>query len=187
MRPLLLDTIVLLWWLAGDGRLDMALAHRIRLAKQRVYVSVASAWEICALEREGQVSFEKPARDCLPAALSAHRLEWLPLDYRHVFLAQQLPRDTLDPYDRLILAQASVEGLLLVTTNDRLRAPGVEIIEGRTRQPVPMRTIPITSKPFLRPASTACAETAGTPEGGPPADVQDERPIPEWNAFPWGG
>jgi PIN domain nuclease of toxin-antitoxin system len=187
MRPLLLDTIVLLWWLAGDGRLDMALAHRIRLGKQRVYVSVASAWEICALEREGQVSFERPARDCLPAALSAHRLEWLPLDYRHVFLAQQLSRDTLDPYDRLILAQASVEGLALVTTNDRLRAPGVEIVEGRTRQPEPMRPIPITSTPFPRPASTAWAGTAGTPEGSAPADDPEDRPIPEWNAFPWGG
>ena len=187
MRPLLLDTIVLLWWLAGDRRLDMALVYRIRLAKQRVYVSVASAWEICALEREGQVSFEKPARDCLPEAISAHRLEWLPIDYRHVFLAQRLPRDTLDPYDRLILAQASVEGLALVTTNDQLRAPGVETIEGRTRHPEPMRAIPPTSRPFPRPASTACAETSGTPSGSAPADVPDDRPIPEWNAFPWGG
>jgi len=187
MRPLLLDTIVLLWWLAGDGRLDLALVYRIRLGKQRVYVSVASAWEICALEREGQVSFEKPARDCLPAALAAHHLEWLPIDYRHVFLAQQLPRDTLDAYDRLILAQASVEGLALVTTNDQLRAPGVETIEGRTRHAKPMRPIPITSRPFPRPASTAFAETSGTPSGSAPADVPDDRPIPEWNAFPWGG
>jgi PIN domain nuclease of toxin-antitoxin system len=172
MSPLLLDTLVLLWWLAGDGRLDLAVAHRIKLPRHRVYVSVATAWEICALEREGHVTFERPARDCLPAEISMHRFEWLPIDHRHVFLAQQFPRTVLDPYDRLILAQASVEGLTLVTTNDRLRAPGVETMEGRTPHAIPVRPIPITT---------------GRPPGDVPGDALDKRPIRAWNAFPWGG
>ena len=171
MRPLLLDTIVLLWWLAGDGRLDLALVHRIKLPKQPVYVSVATSWEICALEREGQVTFGKPARECLPAELSSHRMQWLPIDHRHVFLAQQLPRDTLDAYDRLILAQAAVEGLTLVTTNDQMRAPGVETLEGRTRDTTPLRALPIATARSQRRAPL------------PPADHS----IPDWNAFPWGG
>jgi len=183
MRPLLLDTIVLLWWLAGDGRLDLAVVHRIKLPKHHVYVSVASAWEICALEREGHVSFGKPARDCLPSEISIHRFHWLPIDYRHVFLAQQLPRDTLDPYDRLILAQAAVEGLALVTTNDQMRAQGVETIEGRTSHALPMRPIPTTTTRSPRPASAA----PGNVRSHAPADTPTERPIPAWNAFPWGG
>lgn len=171
MRPLLLDTIVLLWWLAGDSRLDMALVHRIKLPKQPVYVSVATSWEICALEREGQVTFGKPARECLPSELLSHRMEWLPIDHRHVFFAQQLPRDTLDSYDRLILAQAAVEGLTLVTTNDQMRAPGVETMEARTRDTTPLRALPIP--------------TARSQQGA--LSPSDDRTIPEWNVFPWGG
>lgn len=168
MRPLLLDTIVLLWWLAGDGRLDLAVVHRIKLPKHHVYVSVATAWEICALEREGQASFGKPARDCLPEEISANRFEWLPIDQRHIFLAQQLPRAVLDPYDRLILAQASVEGLALATTNDQMRAPGVEIIDGRRR---------------ADPAGNRAASQPPPPSAHQPED----RPLLAWNAFPWGG
>jgi len=205
MKPLLLDTLVLLWWLAGDCRLDLALVHRIKLPRQHVYVSVASAWEICALEREGHVSFGKPARDCLPTEVSMHRFEWLPIDYRHVFLAQQLPRTDMDPYDRLILAQASVEGLALATTNDRLRAPGVETIEARspladlTDWPpatanwptLPPRESPLpplrgpSSRPLRRPpiaTGIATGITTGTATSDSPAD----RPIPTWNALPWG-
>jgi hypothetical protein len=85
-----------------------------------------------------------------------------------VFLAQQLPRDTLDAYDRLILAQAAVEGFTLVTTNDRMRAPGVETLEGRTRDTTPLRALPVA---------------AARPQPGAPLPPAD-RSIPDWNAFP---
>jgi len=98
-------------------------------------------------------------------------MQWLPIDHRHVFLAQQLPRDTLDAYDRLILAQAAVEGLTLVTTNDQMRAPGVETLEGRTRDTTPLRALPIA--------------TARSQQDAPPPSA--DRAIPDWNAFAWGG
>jgi len=209
LRPLLLDTLVLLWWLARDSRLDLALVHRIKLPRQHVYVSVVSAWEICALEREGQVTFEKPARDCLPTEISMHRFEWLPIDYRHVFLAQQLPRSEMDSYDRLILAQASVEGLALVTTNDRLRAPGVETVAARSphadtmglapanarRPSLPPRESPLLPLhgPSRRPPRPPLHEPSYRPPiatsiatGTVTSDSPDDRPIPQWNAFPWG-
>ena len=213
MRPLLLDTLVLLWWLARDSRLDLALVHRIKLPRQHVYVSVVSAWEICALEREGQVTFEKPARDCLPTEISMHRFEWLPIDYRHVFLAQQFPRTDMDAYDRLILAQASVEGLALVTTNDRLRAPGVETVVGRSphadtmglapanaRRPSRVPSLPPREAPLLPlpgpsrrpprrpPIATATAPglAPGLAPGIATSDSSEDRPIPQWNALPWG-
>jgi len=205
--------VALLWWLARDGRLDLALVHRIKLPRQHVYVSVASAWEICALEREGQVSFGKPARDCLPTEISMHRFEWLPIDYRHVFLAQQLPRTDMDPYDRLILAQASVEGLALVTTSDRLRAPGVEIVAARSPHAAPrlrasstasrpsrVPSLPPRESPLLplpgpsrRPPRPPLHEPSRRPPiatsiatGTATSDSPDDRPIPQWNALPWG-
>ena len=192
MTPLLLDTIVLLWWLAGDGRLGLTLVHRMKLPTTRVYVSVASAWEICDLERRGLVTFDRPARECLPSELCTHRFEWLPIDYRHVFLAEGLPGDSLDTYDRLILAQAAAEGLELATANPKMRAPGVRTIEATT--------------PDRRRASRAAAATIDRQHPAVPAadrlrparprstgpapdawsDAPKERPIPAWNAFPWG-
>ena len=169
MTPLLLDTIVLLWWLAGDGRLGLTLVHRLKLPTTRVYVSVASAWEICDLERRGLVTFDRPARECLPSELCTHRFEWLPIDYRHVFLAEGLPGDSLDTYDRLILAQAAADGLELATANPKMRALGVRTIEATTPDRRP-----------ARPRSTGPSPDAW-------ADAPMERPIPAWNAFPWGG
>jgi PIN domain nuclease of toxin-antitoxin system len=212
MTPLLLDTIVLLWWLAGDGRLGLTLVHRMKLPTTRVYVSVASAWEICDLERRGLVTFDRPARECLPLELCAHRIEWLPIDYRHVFLAEGLPGGSLDTYDRLILAQAAAEGLELATANPNMRAPGVRTIEASTpdrrrairpaaaaigrQHPAGPRADRLRladmrlADPRLadpRPANMPPARPRSTgPAPDAWADTPMERPIPAWNAFPWG-
>jgi len=207
MTPLLLDTIVLLWWLAGDGRLGLTLVHRMKLPTTRVYVSVASAWEICDLERRGLVTFDRPASECLPSELCAHRIEWLPIDYRHVFLAEGLPGDSLDTYDRLILAQAAAEGLELATANPKMRAPGVRTIEATTpdrrrasraaaatirrQQPAGPGTDRLRLADIRladpRPANMRPARPRSTdPAPDAWADAPMERPIPAWNAFPWG-
>ena len=199
MTPLLLDTIVLLWWLAGDGRLGLTLVHRMKLPTTRVYVSVASAWEICDLERRGLISFERPARECLPSELCANRIEWLPIDDRHVFLAEAMPAGPLDIYDRLILAQAAAEGLELATANPKMRAPGVRTIEATTPDrrraglaaaATPARQQPAPAGP-ARPQWTANPSPARPRSTGPApdawADAPMDRPIPAWNAFPWGG
>ncbi len=195
MTPLLLDTIVLLWWLAGDGRLGLTLVHRIKLPTTRVYVSVASAWEICDLERRGLVTFDRPAHECLPSELCTHRFEWLPIDYRHVFLAETLQGDSLDMYDRLILAQAAADGLELATANPRMRAPGVRTIDATTpdrqrasRAAAALKRLADSRPAFPRPAFPR----PGRPRrAGPPPDAWEDapmdRPVPAWNAFPWGG
>ena len=191
MTPLLLDTIVLLWWLAGDGRLGLTLVHRIKLPTTRVYVSVASAWEICELERRGLVTFDRPAHECLPSELCTHRFEWLPIDYRHVFLAETLQGDSLDMYDRLILAQAAADGLELATANPKMRATGVRTIDATT--PDRQRASRAAAAALKRLADSRPAfPRPGRPRrAGPPPDAWEDapmdRPVPAWNAFPWGG
>ena len=183
MKPLLLDTVVLLWWLSGKGPLEIGVTIRLRQLTTRVYVSVATAWEICALERQGLVSFGRPARECLASELTTHRFEWLPLDHRHVFLAQQLMATDLDPYDRLILAQATVEGLVLVTTNWRMREKGVETIDAR--EPGSRRgERPAVKVPRIDAAALAAEAAEKSVYVAP--DSTEDRPLPAWNAFPWG-
>ena len=235
MKPLLLDTVVLLWWLSGKGPLATGVTIRLRQLTTPVYVSVATAWEICALERKGRVDFGRPAGECLPAELTAHRFEWLPLDHRHIFLAQQLTATDLDPYDRLILAQATIEGLALVTTNGRMRRNGVETMDAREpewrndgRPAVRVPTIKAAAmaadaasigvvyaaavgtvyatgmaadeRGTASDATADAARDAGADSEGTTADADgtttdsvaasdspENRPLPAWNAFPWGG
>ncbi len=179
-QPILLDTIPLLWWLGAKVCLSVVARNRIVAPLARVFVSVATAWEISALERAGRLDFGRPARDCLPAEIVVHRFEWLALDQRHIFMAQELPRDSLDPYDRLIVAQATIEGLELVTTNMAMQLPGVSVIDAW----------PDLFGPARPPAATA-RPNRGTPPGRPRTDRQtadpiEVRPLPTWNAFPWG-
>lgn len=183
MRPLLLDTVVLLWWLSAKGPLSTGVTIRLRQLTTRVYVSVATAWEICALERKGLVDFGRPARDCLASELTAHRFEWLSLDHRHVFLAQQLAASDLDPYDRLILAQATIEHLVLVTTNGRMRGKGAETMDAR--EPDWPKDKLQAGKPPTLAAAALAAEAAEKSVYVAP-DSPEDRPLPAWNAFPWG-
>ena len=183
MRPLLLDTMVLLWWLSGKGPLNTGVTIRLKQLTTRVYVSVATAWEICALEQHGLVDFGRPARDCLASELTAHRFEWLPLDHRHIFLAQQLPASDLDPYDRLILAQATIEYLVLVTANGRMLEKGVETIDAR--EPDGPKDRRGTGNPPTLAAATLAAEAAEKSVYVAP-DSPEGRSLPAWNAFPWG-
>ena len=129
MNEWLLDTGVLLWWLAADPRLSFIVRTRITQAATRVFVSVATAWEVASLARAGRVDSGSPPKLCLPREVAIHRFLWLPLEARHVLRASAMRRDALDPYDRLLVAQAALEGLSIVTTDRRLGSHGVSIVD----------------------------------------------------------
>jgi PIN domain nuclease of toxin-antitoxin system len=106
---LLLDTHVLIWWdegrrLAPDARAAIADADA-------VYVSAASAWEVAIKVGLGRL---RPTRTVAQAAHESGFLE-LPVTFRHAERAALLRAHHRDPFDRLLVAQAEVEGFTLVT------------------------------------------------------------------------
>lgn len=121
---LLLDTHALLWWLSDDGSLTQAARAAIARPESDVAVSAASAWEIsikCAL---GKLS----APSDLEAQLVRHRFSALPISVAHAVMAGALPRHHDDPFDRMLVAQARIEGLTLVTRDPRIGLYGVPTI-----------------------------------------------------------
>ena len=113
---LLLDTHVLIWALAEPKRLAPEVVRRIRNPDTTVLVSVVSAWEMEIKRRLGKLR----SPDDLPAQLRQHRLTELPIHLRHVQALRKLPELHRDPFDRMLVAQAVADGLVLVTADDRL-------------------------------------------------------------------
>ncbi|MGC5195557.1 type II toxin-antitoxin system VapC family toxin [Aphanothece microscopica] len=111
---LLLDTQIMLWWLLGDPRLRPAI--RDRLASSACVVSVASIWEVAIKHRLGKLPVAPTLfRDqCLAAGATI-----LPVLEAHVIETAQLPALHDDPFDRLLIAQARVEGLMAVSADAR--------------------------------------------------------------------
>lgn len=121
---LLLDTHVVLWWLADDAALSHPARAAIADPANEVYVSAASAWEIAFKRAIGKLH----APDDLEAALREGQLQPLAIMIVHALLAGALPPHHNDPFDRMLVAQASIEGLTLVTHDRRLNRYGVPIL-----------------------------------------------------------
>ena len=119
---LLLDTHVLLWWLAGNPKLSTMARARIEEA-EIVYVSAASVWEMAIKTAIGKLD----APDDLEEQLPRHRFEQLPVSVSHALAVAKLPRHHADPFDRMLVAQASFESLTLVTADPQLAVYGVPI------------------------------------------------------------
>lgn len=120
---LLLDTHVLIWW--DEGRKIAGDASRAIERADAVYVSAASAWEVAIKIGLGRL---RPTRTVEQAASESGFLE-LPVTFRHAERVADLPAHHRDPFDRLLVAQADVEELTLITRDPIFARYSVEIIE----------------------------------------------------------
>jgi PIN domain nuclease of toxin-antitoxin system len=123
---LLIDTHVFLWAVTGNRQLKVKVRRTLAEA-EAVYVSAASLWEIAIKVRLGKLEGD-PAQ--LADAIEASGFRELPVTARHAAAVAGLPMHHADPFDRLLLAQAFMEPLRLVTADGALAAYGgaVEII-----------------------------------------------------------
>ena len=108
---LLLDTHVLLWWLDDPAALEAPARRLIADPRNRVFVSAAVAWEITIKRQLGKLE----APDDLEIALEEERFQHLPITVRHALAVAELPAIHGDPFDRIQIAQALLEGLTIVT------------------------------------------------------------------------
>jgi PIN domain nuclease of toxin-antitoxin system len=119
----LLDTHVLIWW--DVGRPIAAEARQAIEHADAVYVSAASAWEVAIKTALGRL---RSTRTVEEAASDSGFLE-LPITFRHVERVTGLPPHHRDPFDRMLVAQAAVEELTLVTRDPVFARYGVALIE----------------------------------------------------------
>ncbi|HEY3353658.1 MAG TPA: type II toxin-antitoxin system VapC family toxin [Polyangia bacterium] len=112
---LLLDTCTFLWAITGDPQLSDAARRLIIDPDNEVALSAVSAWEIAVKHALGRLPLpEEPAR-FVPAERARHGIEALPLDEAAALHVRRLPPLHRDPFDRMLVSQALVGGLALVT------------------------------------------------------------------------
>ena len=113
---LLLDTHIFLWWLSDWERISEPARAAIADPGNEVFVSAVSGWEIGVKKAKGRLV----APDDLAAVVDEKRFEHLPLTFAHAERAAALPSHHRDPFDRMLIAQAQAEGLVLVTRDSRM-------------------------------------------------------------------
>jgi PIN domain nuclease of toxin-antitoxin system len=123
----LLDTHILLWWLSDDEALPPRAAQVIADSGTVVLVSAASVWEIAIKKAVGRLD----APDDLLDALDASAFDALAITAAHAVAAGELPAHHADPFDRMLIAQARVEGLTLITVDDRFAEYEVNLLSKR--------------------------------------------------------
>lgn len=119
----LLDTQAVIWWLAADPRLSASAHAAIARAGADAVVSVASIWEASIKRASGRL-----AGPDLLSAVTAAGLPFLRIDEHHAKLAGELPLLHRDPFDRMLVAQAMVELLTIVTSDAEIPRYGVPVI-----------------------------------------------------------
>jgi PIN domain nuclease of toxin-antitoxin system len=117
MTSLLLDTHTLLWFLWDDQQLSTHAKTLIQKPENRKLVSVASCWEIAIKVSIGKLNLGEPASSFLPREITRNNFELLPIGLNHVTAVEGLAQHHRDPFDRLLIVQAIVEGLELVSAD----------------------------------------------------------------------
>jgi PIN domain nuclease of toxin-antitoxin system len=129
---LLLDTHVFLWMQSAPERLPPGLRARLEDPAIELLLSAASAWEIAVKARLGRLVLPEPPEKYLPSRMTRQQVGALPIHQAHALRAAALPAHHKDPFDRLLVAQAQVEQLALVSADRLLGQYEVEILWAET-------------------------------------------------------
>lgn len=119
---LLLDTCAVIWWVENSPRLGER--ARVAIRDFDTVVSTISVWEIAIKASTGRLN----CPDDLPDQLARHRFDVLSVGLGHAMAVRQLPLHHRDPFDRMLVAQAKIEGLTIVTNDDRFAQYGVPVL-----------------------------------------------------------
>ncbi len=111
---LLLDTCTLLWVAGGDARIPARVRSAIS-SESDVWVSAASAWEIAIKHAMGRLPLPVGANQFVRGIRERYQFKSLPIDEESALLVAKLPPLTRDPFDRILVSQAIVHGLTIVT------------------------------------------------------------------------
>ena len=121
--PLLLDTHVVLWWLASSPDLPEPVREAIA-AEDLAFVSVASVWEAGLKQSLGKLA----APENVATRIADSGFQMAPITAAHAIAASELPWHHRDPFDRILVAQARVEGLTLVTRDRFMTTYDVSVL-----------------------------------------------------------
>jgi len=123
----LLDTSIFLRSLDAFDRLNER-ARDVFTSGEEVYLSSASSWEIVVKCAIGKLNLPKTPQNLIPEALTQFAIRALPITLTHTLVVADLPHHHKDPFDRILIAQARSEGMVLMTEDSEVSKYAVEIL-----------------------------------------------------------
>ena len=125
---LLLDTHAFLWWIRDDESLGGKARKAIANEHNQCFLSIASCWEMAIKKSLGKLEVPEPVEGFVAEQLAANHFTLLAIDLRHVSRVSRLVFHHRDPFDRLLVAQAAEEGLVIASADPIFGKYGIERI-----------------------------------------------------------
>ena len=125
---ILLDTHAFLWWITGDQRLSQRSIECISDGSNELFFSVASGWEIAIKAGLGRIDIPDPLDRFVSEHLFRNHMDVLAIQLSHALHVVTLPQFHRDPFDRMLISQAQIERLPILSSDKLLAAYDVEVI-----------------------------------------------------------
>ena len=125
---LLLDTHIFLWWDSDPSKLSKMSLEVIEDKSNSLFLSIISIWEIQVKKDIGKLSLRVPLIEMLEEQEKTNEIKLLPLETKHIFGLEGLTQHHKDPFDRVIIAQAKVENLTVITNDIVSSNYGVKLL-----------------------------------------------------------
>jgi PIN domain nuclease of toxin-antitoxin system len=117
----LLDTCAFIWLCAAKGELSKKATKIIKDPSNDVFLSAVSTWEIVVKHSQGRLKLKEDPRVLIPRIRHDHGIEPLPLSEGAALFVSQLPPLHRDPFDRMLVSQASFDGMVILTPDSLIR------------------------------------------------------------------
>jgi PIN domain nuclease of toxin-antitoxin system len=124
---ILLDTHVFLWWVTDDRRLSRRAKDLISDGDNEILLSAASGWEMAIKSGLGKLKLPEDLGEFLHDQMGRNGIGGLPVLLKHAVRVRRLPDHHADPFDRLLVAQAQIEDLTLLTADKNIKKYDVSI------------------------------------------------------------
>ena len=125
---LLIDTHCWLWWLTEPGRLRASALSLLNDGATKILLSAASSWEIAIKYSLGKLDLPQHPDEFIPVRLRRDRIQALAIEHSHALKTAGLPYHHRDPFDRLLIAQAMVLDIPIMTADPAFDPYAIEVI-----------------------------------------------------------
>ncbi|MGB5157585.1 type II toxin-antitoxin system VapC family toxin [Desulfobacterium sp. N47] len=125
---LLLDTHTFIWWASNPENLSKKALSECENPENSLILSVVSAWEMQIKSRMGKLSLDMPFKELIESQQKENDLKILPIELKHIFELNNLPNIHNDPFDRLLIAQSNLEGITLVSKDNKFSSYPVSVL-----------------------------------------------------------
>jgi len=128
MKGYLVDAAIFLWSLGSPERLNRNAIAILEDTGTELFLSAASSWEISIKSSLGKLKLPEAASSYVPKRMTLQGIRALPVSHIHALAAGELPQHHCDPFDRMLVAQARSEDMVLMTADPVFKKYAVEIL-----------------------------------------------------------